>query len=106
MSDLEYVNAHTLPCGCVFLLAWPETRYRHEKGHLVDTHDPAVHGDKQHRVVTRDEAETVVELKRQHDDWQSHVVPAGNQPAHRLCAKHANMTYGADAYAQICAENR
>lgn len=106
-DGLEYINTHTLPCGCVFLLAWPETRTRDHPDHPYtrDTHDIARDGELQYRIVKQDEAERIVDRKRAHPLWEKHVVGKDSpQPNHYLCEKHASLVYNLVTYRQISVE--
>ena len=103
MPQLEYVNSHTLNCGCVFLIAHTEHRQRHPQTKQLED----IHGHvKNFRVVTQAEAEDVLDGKRAHADWKDHVHPKGvPQPEHKLCPAHASLHYGNSAYTKVQQDN-
>lgn len=111
---LYRIQVHSLPCGCTFLVAFPETRRRHP------AHDPArplsarnERWEETHpagdplpfRVVTTAEAEEIVTRKREHEHWRDHVVPAGTQPPHGLCERHEQLPYDDATYWAVAAEH-
>lgn len=121
-------------CGCQFLIGWQETRIRTEseptgqvqiKGKerialmgpeklhdVIEIHTAMVEAGLREdfppepivRLITHDEAEEIVSAKRNHEWWDGHVVPNGEQPYPRMCAKHGKLPYNDDTYALVCEE--
>jgi hypothetical protein len=123
---LESVIMHQPPCGCVWLLAYEETRViEHGPDGQPRFPDKAAVAErdklppqarasfdmdkvpvppKTHRVVTKGQGETVNADKRRDSQWRLHVtdVPL---PETKLCELHAPLGYSAATYAQVLADN-
>lgn len=109
MSDLEYVNKHTLPCGCIYLLAWNEHRVPHPDHDInepLSAENPRwqeTDVERTFRILnSQQEAEDIVDAKRAHDDWADHVVDHGEQPKPRRCSRHAAMPNTTEGYERVC----
>lgn len=123
---LETIVLHQPPCGCVWLLAYEETRViehgpdgrpRFPDKAVVTARDklsPQARAsfkpedvalpEKSHRVVTTVEAERSNAEKRRHPQWSAHTTSTPLPETH-LCELHAPLGYSAATYEQVLIDN-